>query len=316
MKQLLIFFLFISFSIQSQDYNEVDKKVRNYPKYTSANRLANKIKADFDNDGDKIRAVFVWLTENIKYDLKEYYNPKQKRYSFKYKNEADKQAKLQRIKDQLVDETFKSRKSVCEGYAQSFKKVCDLLNIESKIIKGYARNSTNDIGKSPKSSNHAWNAVKVGRQWKLVDATWAAGYAMNNRWTKFFNDYYFYPNPRDLLRSHFPEEDVWQMVKSPISGKAYANQPLIGQGFFSRKLELVSPKNGIITKKGNLEFKIKNLSQNDVVGYVFKGQQYGKKATITYTNNIGSFTINIPNKRNNELFIFINNEIALEYKIK
>ena len=30
---------------------------------------------------------------------------------------------------------FSSRKSVCEGYAQSFKKVCDLLDIEAVVIK-------------------------------------------------------------------------------------------------------------------------------------------------------------------------------------
>ena len=128
MKQLLVCFLLLSISVQSQDYTEVDNKVRNYPTYTSANQLAAKIKADFNNDGDKIRAVFVWLTENIRYDLQEYFNPKTRRYSFKYKNEADKQTKLQAIKDALVDETFKTRKSVCEGYAQSFKKVCDFAN--------------------------------------------------------------------------------------------------------------------------------------------------------------------------------------------
>lgn len=316
MKQLLVCFLLFSISVQSQDYTEVDNKVRNYPTYTSANQLAAKIKADFNNDGDKIRAVFVWLTENIRYDLQEYFNPKTKRYSFKYKNEADKQAKLQGIKDALVDETFKSRKSVCEGYAQSFKKVCDLLDIESTIIKGYARNSTNDIGKLPNVSNHAWNAVKVGMQWKLVDATWAAGYALNNRWTKHFNDYYFYPNPKELLRSHFPEQNAWQMVQKNISPKAYANQPLIGQGFFSKKLHLITPENGIITKKGNTTFKIKNLAPSDVVGYVFKGQQYGKKAVISFNNTIATFTIDIPKRRNNELYIFINNEVALQYKIK
>lgn len=315
MKQLFILFLFISFAIQAQDYSEIDAKVRNYTKYKSAQKLANKIKADFNNDGDKIRAVFIWLTHNIKYDLKEYFNPTSKKISFKYSNEADKQLKLQRIKDQVVDEMFSSRKSVCEGYAQSFKKVCDLLEIEAIVIKGYARNSTGEIGRIPTTSNHAWNAVKVGLKWQLIDATWAAGYAINNKWEKHFTEYYFYPKPSELLRTHYPDDINWQLIKNPISKKIYANQPIIGQGFFNKNLQLINQNKGILQSKLT-EFKIKNLTKNHIVGYLFKGQKYGKKATATINNNIGTFSINLTGKRNSELYIFIDSEIALEYKIK
>ena len=316
MKLLLTFFLFIGFNLQSQEYTIVDAKVKTYPKFSSAQKLANKIKNDFDNDSAKIRAVFIWLSENIRYDLKEFYNPTTKRISFQYKDEAEKQLKLQQIKDQIVNETFTKKKSVCEGYAQSFKKICDLLGIEATVIKGYARSFTNDIGKSPTNSNHAWNAVKLNGKWRLIDATWAAGYAINNRWIKHYNNYYFYPNPLNLLRSHLPDETTWQMVEKPISSKTYANQPLIEQGFFIRNLHLISPENGIITKKGMVDFKIKNLKATDLVSYQFKGQRYGKRADLTFEDTIGSFTINLEDKKNTELYIFINNEIALQYKVK
>lgn len=316
MKQLFFLFLFLNAAVQSQNYTEVDNKVKRYPKFTSAQKLATKIDKDFTSDSDKIRATFIWLTENIRYDLKEFYNPTTKSVAFSYKNEAEKRAKLQQIKDDIVNETFTKRKSVCEGYAQSFKKVCDLLQIEAIIIKGYARNSSNEIGLIPSVSNHAWNAVKVNNEWQLIDATWAAGYSINNKWEKNFTEYYFYPNPSELSRTHLPENDAWQLVTKPINKKMYANQPIIGQGFFYKNLVLISPKNGFISNKETVEFKIKNLSKTDVVGYQFKGQRFGKKVILKFDNSIGSFTINLEKKRKTELYIFINNEIALQYKIE
>ena len=315
MKQFFILLFFVCLSAKAQNFTLVDEKVKNYPIFKSAKSLADKIENDFTNKGDKIRAAFIWLTHNIRYDLEEYFNPKTKSFRFKYKNEIEKQQKLQQIKDQVVDEMFLSRKSVCEGYAQSFKKICDLLNIEAVVIKGYARNSTGEIGSIPEASNHAWNAVKVNNEWKLVDATWAAGYAINNQWKKHFTEYYYFTNPKELLRTHYPDNTSWQLLQKPISKKAYASQPIIGQGFFSKKLLLVSPNTGVLNPQ-NIEFKIKNLTKNHVVGYLFKGQKYGKKATVIINKNIGTFSINLTGKRNSELYIFIDSEIALEYKIK
>jgi len=315
MKQLFALVLFISFTIQAQEYASVDAKVIRYPAFTSAQSLANKINADFTNDDAKIRAAFRWLTQNIKYDLKEYYNPTSKQISFKYSNEADKQQKLQQFKDQVVAEMFSSRKSVCEGYAQSFKKICDLLDIEAVVIKGYARNTTGEIGTIPTASNHAWNAVKVGLTWKLIDATWAAGYAINNQWKKHFTAYFFNPKPSELLRTHYPDDINWQLIKSPLSKRSYANQPIIGQGFFSKNLQLISPNTGILQPKPT-KFLIKNLTKTHTVGFLFKGQKYGKRAAVIIENGVGSFSIDLKGKRNSELYIFIDSEIALEYKIK
>lgn len=264
MRSFFVFFFLINSAIFAQDYSLVDAKVKRYPTYSSAQQLATKINADFKTDTDKIRAVFIWLTENIRYDLEEYYRPSTKQISFQYKNEAEKQLKLQQIKDQIADETFKNKKSVCEGYAQSFKKICDLLTIEAVIIKGYARNSSDDIGTIATTTNHAWNAVKVDSTWQLVDATWAAGYEINNQWKKHFTEYYFFPNPTELLRSHLPESAAWQLVQNRISKADFSNQPVIGQGFFSENLELISPKKGIISKAKNKEFKILKLQTTEI----------------------------------------------------
>ena len=130
MKQLF-FFLLLSANIFSQDFSAVDDKVAKYSGFSKVEDLARKINSDFTTDIDKARAAFYWLAKNIRYNLREYYNPRQRAYSFSYRTEAEKNAKLQALKDNLVNATFQNKMGVCEEYAQSFKKICDLLGIES-----------------------------------------------------------------------------------------------------------------------------------------------------------------------------------------
>ena len=47
--------------------------------------------------------------------------------------------------------------AVCDGYCKAFQFFMDVLGIECEIQTG---------------QNHAWNRVKVGGQWYLVDCTW------------------------------------------------------------------------------------------------------------------------------------------------
>ena len=164
MKQFLFFFLLITSVVNAQDFSRVDVLVKSYPRYTSPQKLVDQINQDFSDDTSKVRAAFIWLTQNISYDLEKFYKP-QKTIEFRYFSEEERLQKIQNIKDKIVDDAFLTKMGVCEEYAQSFKKVCDLLQIETVIIKGYARNSSNEIGVIPKGSNHAWNAVKINNKW-------------------------------------------------------------------------------------------------------------------------------------------------------
>ncbi|MGB0892682.1 MAG: transglutaminase domain-containing protein, partial [Flavobacteriaceae bacterium] len=191
MKQLLLICLLITYTVNSQDFSLVDTKVKTYPKLISSEKLAQNIKTDFSSDITKVRAVFTWIAQNIRYDLQEFLNPKQTSIRFSYSSEEEKNRKLKAIKEGIVSSTLSKRKAVCEGYAQTFSKVCDLLGIENEVIKGFVRNSPKEIGKPKLYSNHAWNAVKINNQWLYFDTTWAAGYLMNGKWQRNFNDYYF-----------------------------------------------------------------------------------------------------------------------------
>ncbi len=317
MKQLLFFFLLINISAFSQSFEKVDNTVLKYPRFSKVEDLADRISNDFTSDENKTRAAFFWLTKNIRYNLKEYYNPNQRSYRFSYSSEEDKINKLQAIKDKLIADTFKNKTGVCEEYAQSFKKICDLLHIESEVIKGYVRNNAREIGKISKSTNHAWNAVKVNGKWIILDATWAAGSEYNGKWIRNFNNYFF-DIPKDkILKTHYPEDQLWVLRFGRMTIDQFYNQPIYTNNLLALNTELISPKSGIIKLKPSedIKLKFKNLDSKLLIFYNFKDMKLTQKPKITTENNISTLTIKHP-KKNTDLVLFINKKDALHFKLE
>lgn len=56
---------------------------------------------------------------------------------------------------------FTGQGGVCESYAKTFKYMLDVAGIENIYLSGLGD-----------GENHAWNAVKVGADWCLIDVTW------------------------------------------------------------------------------------------------------------------------------------------------
>ncbi len=316
MKQLL-FFLLMSVATFSQNYEKVDAKVSQYPRFSKVENLAKQIEKDFSSDVEKTRAAFFWLAKNIRYNLREYYNPRQRYYSFRYSSEAEKAQKLQAIKDKLIDATFKNKTGVCEEYSQSFKKICDLLGIEAQVIKGYVRNTAREIGKVPNTTNHAWNAVKLNENWLILDATWAAGFERNGKWIRQFNNYFFDMSKSNIFKTHFPEDSIWVLRFGRMTLQEFYNQPIYDDSFLQLNTELIYPKSGIINLKSseNIVLKFKNLDTSNIIFYTLKGNRYSQKPIITTKNGIASLIIKNPN-RNSDLTLYINKESALRFKIK
>ena len=94
-------------------------------------------------DYDKIKAVHNWLITNVKYD------------DYNYE------------KNTLPPATFNSQGAimdgiaVCSGYANAFKLLLNLENIECTIMYGEVENV-----------RHAWNIVKLEDNYYQVDVTW------------------------------------------------------------------------------------------------------------------------------------------------
>ena len=317
MKQLLFsFLLLITFSVTAQDFSLIRKKTDNYINIKNSEALAQKISTDFNSTEQQVKALFYWITHNIKYDLDSYYNPKQKRISFKYRDEQDKLAKIKAIKSKIANETLVSKKGVCEGYAQIFSRVCSLLNIENSVIKGYVKNSSYYINKSEQTSNHAWNAVKINNEWKYFDTTWASGVVINNVWEPSFNSYYYSFPKEKYFKTHYPEETIWQLKIGSLSKEGFYNQPIYKSAFLKTDISLISPTNGTLPKNKTIEIKLKNITNKNTVFLGFSGDRYVTKPdNITIKNNITTIKVNT-RKNSNSLAVIVDKKIILEYLIK
>lgn len=116
--------------------------------------------------------------------------------------------------------------SVCEGYAESFKLLCDLAEIPCMIITGVGVTST---GSEP----HAWNAVRMeDGKWYAVDVTW------DDQESKIYYDFFLVggdtvpKNFRDISfrQSHVEVNDFYQngmviMATPTLNSTAYVPAP-------------------------------------------------------------------------------------------
>jgi hypothetical protein len=100
--------------------------------------------------------------------------------------------------------TLKSFSGVCKDYAELFLKMCEIVSIPCKTIKGFTKQASH--------ANHMWNAVRIGPKWYIVDVTWDS----EPYRTKFL----LLP-PEVAIFTHFPEDEQNQFLEYPLTRKAF-----------------------------------------------------------------------------------------------
>lgn len=305
----LVFFL--SFSVFGQtDYASVDSRVASYPKFTSATDLAGKIASDFKTDLDRTRALFTWLATNITYDLNEAKNGS--RIAYKFSSPQDREKKEFEFRTALISRTLKTRKGVCEGYASVFVEVCRQMGIEAVIVPGTSRTHPSQIGKTPNWQDHAWNAVKIDGQWKLIDLTWAAG-TVDTHTGKFrmeFNDGYFLVPPADFFKSHFPDDPKWLLMEA--TAEQFAAQAFYYPTYFKGNFD-VSLKHGSlkIDRPTVVEIAIDGVDGRPVY-YTLGGQTILQPLKVVD----GKIRVPVNGKVSGYLTLFVDTKPLVAYKIR
>lgn len=173
-------------------------------RYKTIPSLAKDLVTPFSTQQEKVRAIFMWITNNIAYDCVAYHSNKSSRVSFTYKTPAELAEKKEKYYYEYATRTLVSKKAVCEGYAALFNALCNSNGIETEIVIGTASNNIDKIKrlKDKKNffANHTWNKVKIDGTWYYVDATWASGYC-DVGVKHFFKEFkpYYYITPLDKL---------------------------------------------------------------------------------------------------------------------
>lgn len=313
---LVILFTLLHFVSFSQI--NADELISKYPtKFSSYEELVDKIKTDFSTNEDRARAGFAWIAMNVEYKTKGI--NKVKKVHFSYSSEEDLEAQKKQFRRELAQNTIKSKKALCEGYATLYQEICSLMSIECQIIPGTAKRFISEIGKSNLPSNHAWNAVRIKGMWKLVDITWAAG-SINYAKMQFIKKYtpaYFNCDPKEFAMKHYPDNRAWLLLDSKFTRKEFALQPTVFNDFIGNKYQIISPKSGLLSiEKGEeIKFSFLNIPEDVQIAYHFKGEKFGQHVKPIRKKNQINFAIPVNSKRKNELIIYFDNEAVLGYKI-
>ncbi len=195
-KLLCLFFLLcLGFKATGQiDFDTIDARSQRVPdSLMTPVEIAEYLAADVDSDLEKARSLYVWIAYNIAYDVDFKPTP--------YNSE------------EALEKVLQTRAGVCSHYSELFKAMCEALEIRCFLVSGYVRDNNGDIA----DLSHAWNVVWIDSTYRMVDATWAAGYIDENEFYPQFNDAYFLVEPGAFVQTHMPFDPVWQFLLAPFS---------------------------------------------------------------------------------------------------
>lgn len=242
-KLLLALFPVTSFA---QDWSENSYSYGKKSEYVlTPDSLSRMLTNGYKTDRDKVASIFRWITENITYNVRPYYNATHSSARSSY--DDDDTGALKPLSERVAIDVLKKRIALCDGYARLFKTLCDYAGIRSEVITGYA-----DGGMGRRhlkfTSNHRWNAVYLDSSWRLLDVTWASGYIIysTDNFIQQYNHHYFLTPAEDFIRDHYPEELQWTLLPKPPAITEFKHSPFKNNAFIKYKIASYKPQAGII----------------------------------------------------------------------
>ncbi|MBI3410319.1 MAG: hypothetical protein HY040_18425 [Planctomycetes bacterium] len=250
----------------------------------SVDSLAAYLAKPAKNDLDKVRAIYRWITDRIAYDVD----------GFLAKN----------LGDNTVAGVLKNRKCVCEGYARIFVALCKEAGVEAVQIRGHARGAGYSKDNADSILTHSWNAFKLSEKWYLVDPTWGAGTVQDKKFKKMFREYYFEVDSDQLLFTHFPIEDKWQLQSKPLSRQEFEKRPRFSSEFFNLGFPVAQVKKALLADDFKEPVKIYSIQSKKTQvkeAPISRTLKEGKRYTFRIQSNDYQFMALI----NNGKFTFL-----------
>lgn len=163
---------------QNSDWKEIEQFIHSKKIEVNTEKdldsLATQISNHYTDSLSRLKAAYVWVTENISYDVQ---GSQQPRYV------------------SSVDSILKYKTAVCSGYVNVFALLCKKLGITCKEVGGYGRSGTQPFLPGQRFlEDHSWAAVWLNGKWNLIDVTWGSGYTLEGTPTfiKNTNEWFFF----------------------------------------------------------------------------------------------------------------------------
>ena len=251
----LIYFVIFSivstflYATSSPDYSVVDTRSKKVPvtHLKSINTLVNYLVEENYGDYQKVRAIYMWMIRNITWD-----NDSVNLYL--------KTGNLKDLKPNTPESVFKTRKAVCGGFTHLFTKMAELAGLKAVTIFGYYKGAAAYYqGKLGRGPDHAWNAVKIGENWFMIDTAYGSLH-------RTF-EYYYLADPAVFIRTHFPAESKFQFLTPPVARETFEKGASVHAAFFNDKLSDLKPDSLFILTKQDEKVSISLTVPENIIVY-------------------------------------------------
>lgn len=256
-------------NIRKRDYSRIESLVRKMPTPRSLQALAAFIRKNSSDDWEIARGAYVWIAENIRYDSQALFSDS--------------------ITVRDAETVFRTRLSVCDGYARLFEAVCGEAGLTAPMIYGYAKGLSELPPRLRNGINHAWNAVWLSGAWRLMDVTWGAGYVSGQKgYENNFTSFWFDTSPELFAHWHLPYNPYWLLLEREITVPEFQamQSPEIASiekmhevGFTTGMIREVITRGYLpemyrISSMNLLGFSAREIQQGILSGYLPQGWQY------------------------------------------
>jgi transglutaminase/protease-like cytokinesis protein 3 len=240
---LLLFTTFLQAQKPSANFSAIDWYVQSVQD-TRPDSLAVKLTAPYTTDLEKVRAIFSWICQNIRYNV-DIYRPLYLRARYK-PEPIDTTSEWKSADEMMAQRVLRRGITVCEGYSRLFKVLCQYSGVEAVVLNGYVRTDL-DRAAERFRTNHTWNAVRIDSGWHLLDVTWGAGYmTYGDEFVQKQNDFYFLTPPEELIRDHYPEELRWSLMAQPPTLSEFRKMPFKSKAYVKYGISTYTPSNGLV----------------------------------------------------------------------
>lgn len=138
--------------------------------------------------------------------------------------------------NQDIRSVFLYRESVCQGYAEAFQYLLQIMDIPCMVVSGYAGGEA-----------HAWNLVQIDGAYYYTDATWGDGLEGQAEEGQVQNVNYNYLNLTSevISRTH----DVDTLISLPYATSMEANY-YVREGFYLEELDTTEIQRMVAEARG------------------------------------------------------------------
>lgn len=250
---------------------------------------------------DKARVAFAWVAQHVRYDYAKFKKiQKQKTITFTgaTKQEVERKQRIH-YEETIPNKTFKTKRGVCEDYSYLYKKMCDFAGIECIVVTGLTKHLSAKVS----NTGHAWNAVRIDDQWRLLDATWGAGYIdERERFRRYYSPGYFMTPPAFFALNHLPADPQWQLIDTPLNRQEFRKQYWLNYGQHTYPiLDVKMPDPVALQGASEAELRIKFAQKPPVI---WVNNRSDKPVPFKESTADDGYTVLKVNKRSKEVLVY------------